>query len=58
MRSVPKSKLIADIALSRDVLDYLNNGGRIITRKARKSKNKPIKALSSAVYTLSNKITL
>lgn len=55
MRSVPKTKLLADIALSKDVLDYLNNGGRIITRKARKSKNKPIKSL---VLALSNKITL
>ena len=35
-------KLRADIAIQSDILDYLNNGGTIITRKTRKS----IKALS------------
>jgi hypothetical protein len=30
------AKLKADIAIQRDILDYLNNGGRIITTKRRK----------------------
>ena len=34
---VQNGKLIADIAIQRDILDYLNNGGMIITRKQRKS---------------------
>ena len=29
-------KLKADIAIQSDILDYLNNGGMIITRKTRK----------------------
>ena len=39
---VQNGKLIADIAIQRDILDYLNNGGMIITRKSRKN----IKSLS------------
>jgi hypothetical protein len=44
-------KLIADIAIQRDILDYLNNGGRIITTKRRKS-FKPF------TVSYSNKVTL
>ena len=39
-------KLKADIAIQRDILDYLNNGNNIITHYARGSKRKPIKPLS------------
>jgi hypothetical protein len=46
MRSVPKTRIQADILLSQDVLSYLQSGGRIITHTARKSKNKPIKPLT------------
>jgi hypothetical protein len=42
---VHNAKLIADIAIQRDILDYLNNGGHIITRKSRKK----IKPLSTVV---------
>lgn len=38
-KAVPASdnnKLKADIAIQSDILDYLNNGGMIITRKSRK----------------------
>jgi len=33
---VHNAKLIADIQIQKDILDYLNNGGHIITRKSRK----------------------
>ena len=35
---VHNKKLIQDIAIQRDILDYLNNGNHIITAKSRKSK--------------------
>jgi hypothetical protein len=38
-------KLKADIAIQNDILDYLNNGGHIITRKSRK-KIKPLSVVS------------
>jgi hypothetical protein len=47
MRSVPKTRIIADIIIQQDILAFLNSGGRIITSRTRKSKNKPIKALSA-----------
>ena len=47
---VQNAKIIADIAIQRDILDYLNNGGRIITRSARGSKRKPIAPLSVISY--------
>ena len=47
---VQNGKLIADIAIQRDILDYLNNGGMIITRKSRKS-NKAL-SIKSAVVSL------
>lgn len=47
MRSVPKTRIQADILLSQDVLSYLQSGGRIITARApRATKNKPTKALT------------
>ena len=49
MRSVPTNKIMADILCQQDVLTFINGGGRIITRKPRKSKNKPVKALSSVL---------
>ena len=30
-------KLIADIQIQRDILDFIHNGGHIITRKSRKN---------------------
>jgi len=38
-------KLKADIQIQQDILNYLNNGGRIITKRARKSP-KPLTVLS------------
>jgi hypothetical protein len=35
MRSVPKNRIIADIIIQQDILEFLNNGGRIITAKTR-----------------------
>ena len=40
-KPVENAKLIADIAIQRDILDFLNNGGSIITRKSR-NKIKPL----------------
>jgi uncharacterized protein (DUF4415 family) len=40
------AKLKADIQIQQDILDYLNTGGHIITRKPRKS----VKALSVISY--------
>jgi hypothetical protein len=42
---IQNRRLIEDIAIQRDILDYLNNGGHIITKRARKSP----KALSVSV---------
>ena len=55
---VHNAKLKADIAIQRDILDYLNNGGHIITHTARASKRKPVKALSSTFGALSHNISL
>lgn len=41
-------KLKADIAIQTDILDYLQNGGTIITRKTRK-KIKPLNITSSII---------
>jgi len=41
-------KLKADIAIQSDILDYLNNGGMIITRKTRK-RIKPLTITSSII---------
>ena len=34
-KPVQNAKLIADIQIQKDILDFLNNGGRIITAKTR-----------------------
>ena len=48
---VQNGKLIADIQIQSDILDYLNNGGMIITAKSRKSKK-----LNSVLSYSNNKI--
>jgi hypothetical protein len=35
VKPVENAKLIADIQIQKDILDFLNNGGRIITAKTR-----------------------
>ena len=42
---IQNRRIIEDIAIQRDILDYLNNGGHIITRKSRK-KIKPLSVVS------------
>ena len=37
-KPVENAKLIADIQIQKDILDYLNSGNHIITAKSRKSK--------------------
>jgi len=39
-KPVENAKIIADIAIQKDILDYLNNGGRIICAKVNR-KHKP-----------------
>lgn len=48
---IENKRIKQDIAIQRDILDYLNNGGRIITTKRRKS-FKPF------TVSYSNKVTL
>ena len=45
IESVENAKLKADIQIQKDILEYLNNGGHIITRVSRK-KIKPLTVLS------------
>jgi len=49
---VQNAKLKADIQIQKDILEFMNNGGMIITRKPRKSN----KALT--VMSLCNKVSL
>jgi hypothetical protein len=53
--NIENKKIKQDIQIQQDILDYLNNGGRIITAKPRKSRKYSSK---SFVVALSNKITL
>jgi hypothetical protein len=46
MRSVPKSRILADIQIQQDILAYLQAGNHIVTRKPRKSKQAPLKVLA------------
>ena len=43
---IHNAKIIADISIQKDILDYLNNGGHIITHTARGSKRKPVAPLT------------
>ena len=45
IESVENAKLKADIQIQKDILEYLNNGGHIITRVSRK-KIKPLTVVS------------
>ena len=47
-------KLKADIAIQRDILEFINNGGNIISRKPRKK----IKPLSTVYGAFSHNISL
>lgn len=53
-KPVQNARLLADIAIQHDILDYVKNGGHIITRKSRKK----IKPLSVTTLSLYKKITL
>jgi hypothetical protein len=46
---IQNAKLIADIQIQKDILDFLNNGGRIITAKRRKSTKAFTVSLSNQV---------
>jgi uncharacterized protein (DUF4415 family) len=47
-KPVENGKLIADIQIQKDILDFLNNGGHITTRVSRK-KIKPLSVSSSII---------
>ena len=47
-KPVENRRIKEDIQIQKDILDFLNNGGRIITRISRK-KIKPLSVLSSTV---------
>ena len=49
MRSVPKTRIQADILIQQDILAFLNAGGHIVYRKPRKVKGKASKALTLAL---------
>ena len=49
---VQNAKLKADIQIQKDILEFMNNGGMIITRKPRKA------AKSLFTVALSNKVSL
>ena len=51
---IQNARLLADIAIQHDILDYVKNGGHIITRKSRKK----IKPLSVTTLSLYKKVTL
>lgn len=51
---IQNARLLADIAIQHDILDYVKNGGHIITRKSRKK----IKPLSVTTLSLYKKIAL
>ena len=51
IENIENKKIKQDIQIQKDILDYLNNGGRIITTKRRKS-FKPF------TVSYSNKVTL
>ena len=45
-KPIENRRLKEDIQIQKDILDYLNSGNHIICDYARKSKRKPVKALS------------
>ena len=45
-KPVENKRIKQDIQIQKDILDYLNSGNHIICHYARKSKRKPVKALT------------
>jgi len=46
---IQNAKIIADIAIQHDILDYLNNGGRIITTKSNKINSKAVRGAKAGI---------
>lgn len=46
---VQNAKLLADIQIQKDILEFINNGGRILTAKRRKSSKAFTVSLSNQV---------
>jgi DNA primase len=52
------ARIIADIQIQKDILEYINNGGNIIEAKQNKSKKNSKKVLSVNTLSLYKKISL
>jgi hypothetical protein len=48
-KPVENAKLIADIAIQRDILDYLNAGNHIITTKSNKINSKAVRGARAGI---------
>ena len=46
---VQNAKIIADIQIQKDILDYLNNGGHIITTKSNKLNSAPLRGAKAGI---------
>jgi hypothetical protein len=46
---VQNAKIIADIAIQRDILDYLHNGGHIITTKSNRINSKAVRGAKAGI---------
>ena len=46
---VQNGKLIADIQIQKDILDYLNNGGHIITTKSDRLTSKAVRGAKAGI---------
>ena len=55
IENIENKKIKQDIQIQKDILDYLNNGGRIITAKPRKSR---VNSSKPFVVSLSNKVSI
>jgi len=48
-KPVANKRIIQDIAIQRDILDYLNNGGRIITTKSDRLTSKAVRGAKAGI---------
>ena len=46
---IQNAKIIADIAIQKDILEYLNNGGRIITTKSDRLNSKALRGAKAGI---------
>jgi len=48
-KPVENAKIIADIQIQKDILDYLNNGGHIITTKSDRLTSKAVRGAKAGI---------